>query len=66
MQKTRPGFGIGSLPGGLENYEACLYYHTSTNTTAEEVHNIGLREVERITALVRQVCYLCSTYSVKI
>ncbi|WAR28595.1 hypothetical protein MAR_014299, partial [Mya arenaria] len=54
MPATRPGLGIGSLPNGKENYQACLYFHSSVNMTAEEVHNKGLEEVARIEKLIRQ------------
>ncbi|XP_052233634.1 uncharacterized protein LOC127846417 isoform X3 [Dreissena polymorpha] len=54
MPNTRPGLGIGSLPRGKENYQACLRFHTSTNITAKEVHDKGLEEVDRIEKLIRQ------------
>ncbi|XP_052237165.1 uncharacterized protein LOC127848629 [Dreissena polymorpha] len=54
MPKTRPGLGIGSLPRGRENYQACLRFHTSTDITANEVYDKGLEEVERIEKLIRQ------------
>ncbi|WAR28597.1 hypothetical protein MAR_014301, partial [Mya arenaria] len=54
MPATRSGLGIGSLPNGKENYQACLYFHSSVNMTAEEVHNKGLEEVARIEKLIRQ------------
>ena len=58
MPHTRPGLGIGSLRNGAENYQACLYFHTSVNFTAEEIHEIGKKEVARIYALIKQVCQL--------
>jgi len=33
---------------GAAIYEMCLKYHTTTNKTAEEIHNLGLKEVARI------------------
>ena len=42
--------GIGSRPQGAEFYANTLRYYTSTNMTAQEVHRLGLSEVERLTA----------------
>ena len=49
--------GASSLPDGVEFYNASLVDTTSTNLTADEIHNIGLEEVARIRTemdLVRQ------------
>jgi uncharacterized protein (DUF885 family) len=40
--------GIGALPDGPEVYDYLVRFHTTTNMTAEEIHALGLREVERI------------------
>jgi uncharacterized protein (DUF885 family) len=37
--------GCVSLPNGNVIYETCLKYHTTTNLTAEEIHEIGLQQV---------------------
>jgi len=55
MPNTRPQLGIGSLPQGRDNYRACLYFHTSVNISAEDVHKQGLAEVSRIEKLIKQV-----------
>ena len=40
---------VSSLPGlGPEFYRQCLKFHTSTNLTVTEIHQLGLDEVERI------------------
>ena len=60
MPNTRPQLGIGSLPQGRDNYRACLYFHTSVNISAEDVHKKGLAEVSRIEKLIKKVkrnCY---------
>ncbi|KAL8588733.1 hypothetical protein ACOMHN_042075 [Nucella lapillus] len=52
---TRATYGVYGLPMGRENYRACLSWHLSVNLTPEQVHQTGLREVDRITQLMRQV-----------
>jgi len=50
--------GAGSLPGGADWYAAALKLNTTTDLTAEQIHQIGLSEVKRIEgeqdALARQ------------
>ncbi len=40
--------GVGSLPRGLEFYAERLAYATTTDMTADEIHEYGLSEVARI------------------
>jgi uncharacterized protein (DUF885 family) len=40
--------GVSRHPNGKEYYNYMLRVSTTTNLTADEIHNIGLREVERI------------------
>ncbi|HEY8179762.1 MAG TPA: DUF885 domain-containing protein [Candidatus Limnocylindria bacterium] len=42
--------GIGQLPGGETLYRTLVRAHTTTNLEPDEIHAIGLREVERIDA----------------
>ena len=42
--------GIGHLPGGEDAYRALIRVHTSLDLPAEEIHRIGLSEIERIDA----------------
>jgi uncharacterized protein (DUF885 family) len=42
--------GIGQLPGGEELYRSLVRAHTTTALDPDEIHAIGLREVERIDA----------------
>ena len=42
--------GAISLPGGAEWYAAALKQNTTTDLTAEQIHQIGLKEVTRIEA----------------
>ncbi|CAD5113899.1 DgyrCDS3058 [Dimorphilus gyrociliatus] len=50
LKNTRKEEGIRSLPNGKEIYQACIDFHlTDTNVhTAEELHQIGLEEIEKI------------------
>lgn len=53
--KTRADIGASSLPGGAEFYAACVRFHTSTSLTPEEIHRVGLEEVERIECDMKKV-----------
>jgi len=46
--------GVWKLPEGDKFYQFCLQKHTTTDLTAEEIHQIGLKEVERIQAEMLQ------------
>ena len=48
LPKARAGIGIGSLPGGAEAYAILIRRSTTTRATPEEIHRIGLTEVDRI------------------
>jgi uncharacterized protein (DUF885 family) len=55
--KARAQIGLSSLPNGADGYARMIRYYTTTTMTAAQIHEIGLREVARITkemeALVR-------------
>ncbi|WP_083942877.1 DUF885 domain-containing protein [Sphingomonas soli] len=53
--KARPGLGIGSLPGGRAYYDFLVRYYTTTDLTAEQIHETGLSEVKRIRAEMDKV-----------
>src|SRR3546814_3653299 len=40
--------GAASLPGGADWYAAALKLNTTTELSAEQIHEIGLKEVKRI------------------
>jgi uncharacterized protein (DUF885 family) len=40
--------GLWNIPGGDEYYKYCLKYYTTTNLTPEEIHQMGLKEVDRL------------------
>jgi len=53
---TRPDIGVTTLPEiGKDFYKACLEFHTSTNLTAQEIHDKGLEEVKRIEAEMEKI-----------
>ncbi len=47
--------GIWRLPNGEEYYAALLKSYTTTDLTADEIHSIGLREVDRIHGEMRAI-----------
>ena len=47
--------GVGSLPNGEAYYNERLANQTTTNLTADEIHDIGLAEVERLRAEMEAV-----------
>jgi len=48
--KVRAGVGISTMPGGTAAYRILIRRLTTTNATPEEIHKIGLAEVNRIEA----------------
>jgi uncharacterized protein (DUF885 family) len=46
--KAPGAVGLGQYPGGKEFYAWLVKYHTALDLTPEEVHAIGLKEVEKI------------------
>ena len=46
--KGRTTLAITSLPDGEKRYENDIYARTTTRMTADEIHQLGLREIERI------------------
>jgi uncharacterized protein (DUF885 family) len=48
LPACRETSGIGALPNGLETYNYLIKLHTTTNMTADEIHELGKREVARI------------------
>jgi uncharacterized protein (DUF885 family) len=47
--------GIWRFPEGAAYYDALLEYYTTTDLTAEQIHEIGLDEVERIHGEMRAI-----------
>jgi uncharacterized protein (DUF885 family) len=48
--KGRSEISVESLPDGKRRYAEAVKFMTTMNVTPDEVHEIGLKEVERITA----------------
>ena len=55
LVKSRDSIGIKDIPNGKEYYEYLAQYYTTTNLTPEEIHNIGLKEIERIRSEMEQI-----------
>ena len=55
LAACRPEIAATSLPAGEEFYRACLRFHTTTDLTADQIHELGLQEVARIEAEMRDI-----------
>lgn len=55
VPNCRPVVGVSSAPNGAAFYEQRVRSFTTTDMTADEVHNIGLTEVARIRAEMGEV-----------
>lgn len=56
LPKTRTSLGVSETPNGAALYQNRInWYTTSTQYTAEDIHQIGLREVARIKSQMEQI-----------
>ena len=56
LPKTRTSIGVSETPNGKEYYQNRInYYTTSTQYTADDIHQIGLKEVARIKAEMQKI-----------
>jgi uncharacterized protein (DUF885 family) len=55
LPASRKTVGIWDTPQGAAYYQHCLEWFTTTNLTADQIHEIGLQEVARIRAAMQQV-----------
>lgn len=55
LPQTRTTLGASAFPDGAEYYQRQIKEFTTLDLTAEEIHQIGLGEVARITAEMEQV-----------
>ena len=53
--KCRKDVGASSLPQGKDYYAYLVRFHTTTNRTPQDIHNLGLKEVARIRAEMTEV-----------
>ncbi|HMC72787.1 MAG TPA: DUF885 domain-containing protein [Terriglobales bacterium] len=51
----RTTLSVTSLPDGQKRYENDIYARTTTRMTADEIHQIGLREMDRIEAEMTEI-----------
>lgn len=55
LPRCRDSVGMYDLPGGSEWYAHLVKAHTTTNSTPEEILQLGLAEVERITGEINKL-----------
>ncbi|CAM1346678.1 DUF885 domain-containing protein [Tenacibaculum insulae] len=55
LQSGRESSGISVIPNGMAYYNHAIKNYTTTNMTADEIHNLGLSEVARILAEMEKV-----------
>jgi len=55
LPASRTTSGIGVLPFGPELYRAYVKQWTTTNMTPQEIHELGLKEVQRLTVEMEKV-----------
>ena len=55
LQQSRDSIGISDVPNGKEWYEYLARYHTTTDLTPDEIHEIGLKEVAKIRAEMEKI-----------
>lgn len=56
LPNTREAIGVSDRPGGAEYYQDRInFYTTSTQYTAQDIHDIGLKEVARIRAHMEEI-----------
>ncbi|RCL39919.1 MAG: DUF885 domain-containing protein [SAR86 cluster bacterium] len=52
---SNPNHGVWSLPNGDEFYKLRIRTYTTTDYSPQEIHDIGLSEVERISERMREI-----------
>ena len=55
LPACRKEVGISSVPGGDEYYRYLIRYFTTTDMTAEEIHALGVSELSRIQAEMKDI-----------
>jgi uncharacterized protein (DUF885 family) len=55
LAAAREAIGVTANPGGHECYLASVQYHATLPLTPEEIHETGLREIERIHSEMQEI-----------
>jgi uncharacterized protein (DUF885 family) len=55
LPHCRETAGLGAVPGGRATYASFVRWHTTTELTPDEIHEIGLKEVARLRGEMDQV-----------
>jgi uncharacterized protein (DUF885 family) len=55
LPKSRDTVGLSQIPGGADYYRLLVEEHTSTSTSPEEIHRLGLAEVARIKRSMEEI-----------
>ena len=55
LSNSRDSIGISDVPNGSKWYEVLSNYHTTTNLTPDEIHDIGLSEIKRIRSEMEKI-----------
>ena len=55
LPNSRDSIGIKDIPNGKKYYEYLAKYYTTTNLTPDEIHAIGLSEIDRIRSEMEQI-----------
>ncbi len=55
LNKSRSTSGIADTPNGEQYYQHQIKLYTTTNLTADEIHQLGLKEVARISSEMEKV-----------
>jgi len=53
--RARPQIGLGSAPNGAAAYAQLVRYFTTTKVSPAEIHDLGLKEVDRIEREMRAI-----------
>lgn len=54
LNRAPQQIGVGQYPNGEAWYQQRLRYHTTTDLTAQQIHDLGLQELERIHSELRE------------
>jgi len=55
LPNSRDSYGYGELPGGEEWYKFLVKYYTSTNISADEIYEIGMKQIEQTHAEMNKI-----------